>query len=132
MAWTEGEREDVVTLTTLKIALAEALDWPFFENLTWFQAWPGGWTLHGRPAITLGQGDQKSINFELGEEARLPSYALGLALQKVKDNPDRLKQQVRWYCPSHEWEAIVPRGEMHSGCPQCGGYYCEPYEEPKA
>ncbi len=132
MSWTTEKKRDVAALTALKCKLAEALGWPFFLNLSWFQVWPGGWCLHGRPGVTTGPGDQRSINFELPEEVTDPIRAVGLATQKVKDNPERLNQKIRWYCPEHDWEEIVPRGEMHSGCPQCGSYYCEPYEEPKA
>jgi len=70
------------------------------------------------------------MNFELAPAVTDPMEALEIAIQKVKDNPERLDQKIRWYCPLHSWEEIVARGEMHSGCPQCGGYYCEPWPPP--
>jgi hypothetical protein len=127
MGWAEEQRESYVDQAFRKQELAEVLSWPFFENLTFFQVWPGGWCLHGRPAVTKGQGDQKSMNFELPPDIRSPVDALLAVIKKVQADPKKLQEKIRWYCPEHKWETIVPRGEMHSGCPQCGGYYCEPY-----
>lgn len=125
--WYREERRKYLRLAVGKRSLAEALSWPYLENLSWFQAWPGGWTLHGRGSRpSVGSTGQRSMNFELPGVSD-PAAALSLATEKVRSNPERLKEQVRWYCPSHGWEEIVPRGEMHSGCPECGGYYCEPY-----
>lgn len=125
MNWTGTQKEEAEKLRRSGTELAELLGWPFYENISWFQVWPGGWCLHGRPAVLTGPSDQSSMNFEVTPVN--PHAALRAAIQKVKDNPDRLKEQVRWFCPEHGWEEVVPRGEMHSGCPQCGGYYCEPW-----
>lgn len=127
--WDPDER-DSATFAVLKLDLSAALGWPWLPNLSWFQVWPGGWCLLGRPSGIKMQSAQKSINFELPPEVLDAAVALVLAKAKVMLNPDRLKEQVRWYCPEHSWEEIVKRGEMHSGCPQCGGYYCEPYPKP--
>ena len=132
MSWTEEQRESYVDQAFRKQELAELLGWPFFENLTFFQVWPGGWCLHGRAGITIGQGDQKSMNFELPLDIHLPVEALLAVIKKVQANPEKLREQIRWYCPEHEWEVIVPRGEIPHGCPKCGGYYCEPYPRPSA
>jgi hypothetical protein len=131
MTWTPLATETYLKVGTLKHELAQLLDWPFLENLTFFQVWPGGWCLLGRPArMTLSEG-QRSMNFELGSTSITAEKALMLAIQKVKAHPERLEEKVRWFCPEHEWEAIIPRGEMHSGCPQCGAYFCEPYPKPE-
>ena len=123
---TSEEKAQASVLILGKLDLAEALGWHYLENLSWFQAWPGGWTLHGRPAQASSPGAQKSMNFELpGIED--PVQALRAAIKKVKENPERLREKVRWFCPEHDWEEVVNRGEMHSGCPACGGYYCEPW-----
>jgi len=130
MSWYKAEQKKYLQLAVLKRDLAEVLQWPFLPNLSWWQAWPGGWALHGRPAGMGMQDAQRSINFELPESVRDPAEALRLAIEKVAAHPERLGERVRWFCPSHGWEEIVPRGEMHSGCPKCGGYYCEPWPPP--
>jgi hypothetical protein len=126
-AITDPCTDDCTVFAVLKQDLAYALDWPHFNNISWFQTWSGGWCLHGRPAALTSQDTQKSMNFELLESVTDPAEALVRAKLRVVRNPDRAKEKVRWYCPAHDWQEIVSRGEMHAGCPQCGGYYCEPW-----
>jgi len=111
--------------------LASSLKWPWYANLTWFQIWPGGWTLFGRPAITSGPNEHKSINFSLPPGVVDPAVAIVLAKAKVLAHPGRAEEEIRWFCKEHSWETIVPRGIMISGCPECGGYSCEPYTKPE-
>lgn len=37
---------------------------------------------------------------------------------------------TRWSCEAHGWSEVVPLGEMHGSCPQCGGYLCDDEPHP--
>jgi hypothetical protein len=126
MTWHEEERKKRIELERLKSSLAEHLGWPYLENLSWFQLWPGGWCFHGRSGALMKEGDrQKSMNFELPMAVHSPEHSIKVAIKKVQDNPTRLAERVRWYCDEHGWEVIHPRGVMVSGCPTCGTFKCE-------
>jgi len=125
MAWFAYEKEITLRLHRLKIELAEALEWPCLENLSWFQTWPGGWCLHGRASRITPQDSQRSINFALAELETSPTAAILQALEKVRAHPARVSQRVRWYCAEHGWEEILPRGQMSRGCSTCGLFSCE-------
>ncbi|MAH47675.1 hypothetical protein CMI37_17780 [Candidatus Pacearchaeota archaeon] len=129
-SWTREERENHLRLTSAKMDLAEVLGWPKMDNLSWFPVWPGGWCLLGRAAALSVQDSQRSINFELGEGVGNPVEAVKAAIERIQNSPERLQEKVRWYCPAHSWEEVVLRGHMHSGCPKCGGYFCEPWSPP--
>jgi len=122
---------DIVSFAEWKHELAELLGWPYLPNVTWYTVWQGGWCLLARAAVLTPQDNQRSMNFEISSEVQDPAEALVLAVGKVRENPGRLQERIRWYCDSHDWEEIVPRGQMHAGCPECGGYYCEPYKDPE-
>jgi len=125
MTWRPNEIDKYVKLTALKIELAEALSWPYLENLSWFQTWPGGWCLHGRAGALKPQDAQTSMNFELPPAIHAPDHAIKAAIRKVHENPERLIEKVRWYCEEHGWEEILPRGQMSGGCPTCGFFACQ-------
>tara|TARA_Y100000034_G_C6658977_1_gene288813 strand:+ start:227 stop:625 length:399 start_codon:yes stop_codon:yes gene_type:complete len=127
MDWKSEKGKKLLRDLELKVELAEAMGWTGLTNLSWWQIWDGGWCLHGKPSRVIGPSGDNSINFELPVSITDSSEALKAAIAKVKAHPERLKEKVRWYCPEHEWEEVLPRGEMHSGCPLCGGYYCEPW-----
>jgi hypothetical protein len=130
MPWSEDEVARRQRFEAVKSVLAGALGWPYLENLSWFRAWPGGWCLHGRASCAAAGGDQRSINFELPEEVHDPLGSLLLAVERVRKNPERLQAKMRWHCPEHGWEVVLLVGVMHSGCPKCGVYYCEPWPAP--
>lgn len=125
MTWHEEERKNLLELERLKMDLAERLKWPYLENLSWFQTWPGGWCFHGRASRITPQDSQQSMNFELPPAVHSPSQSIKLAIKKVKENPKRLEERVRWYCEEHSWEVLHPRGVMVAGCPTCGQFKCE-------
>jgi len=126
-SWREQEKEAAHVILKEKIRLAELLGWPPLENLSWYEVWAGGWCLHGRAARSWSQDAQRSMNFEV--EERRPLEALRAAIDKVKAHPERLEEKVRWFCPEHGWEEVLPRGQMSHGCPICEGYHCEPVKE---
>ena len=132
MDWKSEDGKKLLMLGRAKVELAEALGWPLYDNLSWFRAWPGGWCLHGRPSVTTGPSEQKSMNFDVPEAVISPWESIRLTTEKVLGNRERLQEMVRWFCKEHEWEQVLPRGEMNSGCPKCGGYYCEPWLDPEA
>ena len=107
----------------LKRSLAEALGWPHYLNLSWWELWPGGWCLHGKnlPGVLTAQ-EQSSANFDV----KTSEVELALVRALIRTNRGKQAEKVRWYCDEHQWEEVRPRGEMHHGCPTCGGYFCEP------
>jgi hypothetical protein len=125
-----SQNDAYLKLAKGKRVLANLLGWPPFDNLSWYRLWPDGWCLHGRHSVTLGQGEQKSMNFKVPVTEH-PLEALANAVKSVKINPQRLEEKVRWHCPEHGWEKVISRGEMLPGCPKCGVYYCEPWPRPE-
>jgi hypothetical protein len=125
MSWTKRDRDEYLRLAELKMDLAREVKWGFMGNLTWHRLWPGGWSLLGSPSVINRAEGQKSITFEVPEGIGAPDQALLFAIRKVKANQDRLKEEIRWYCKEHDWEEILSRGVMSSGCPECGRYNCE-------
>jgi len=105
------DKNAFIEFCTLKWRLAELLEWDAHENLSWFRLWDGNWSFLGRRAVSA-TAEQRSIVFSVDPHLSDPIEAIQAAINKVKSRPSRVNDKLRWFCPKHEWEEILPRGQM--------------------